>query len=122
MNFYKEDLLDHHQNPRNGKALARFTHRYLALNPMCGDKVEVFIEYKDGAIESIGCVSSGCVLSTAAASKLSEHVKGLSLDQIQGLDHEFMNSFMAIQLGINRMQCILLPLQAIKKALGINLL
>ena len=120
MNFYKEDLLDHYQNPRNGKALARFTHRYCALNPMCGDKVEVFIEYKNGAIEKIGCVSSGCVLSTAAASKLSEHVIGLSQDQLSSLDHEFMAEFMAVQLGINRMQCILLPLQAIKKAFEIK--
>ena len=116
MNFYKEDLLDHYQNPRNGKALIEYTHRYTALNPMCGDKIQVFITYKNGIIEKIGCVSSGCVLSTAAASKFSEHVKGLSQNQIQELDHEFMAKFMAVQLGINRMQCILLPLQAIKKA------
>lgn len=117
MNFYKEDLLDHHQNPRNGVALAKYTHRYLALNPMCGDKVEVFVDCKDGAIESVGFVSSGCVLSTAAASKFSLCVKNVSIEQIQLLDHDFMIKLMGMQLGINRMQCILLPLQALKKAL-----
>ena len=120
MNFYKEDLLDHYQNPRNGVALAQYTHRYLALNPMCGDKVEVYVDCKGDVVELIGFVSSGCVLSTAAASKFSLHVKDLSNDQIQLLDHEFMMKLMGIELGINRMQCILLPLQALKKALEIK--
>ena len=120
MNFYKEDLLDHYQNPRNAAALASYTHRHLALNPMCGDKVEVFVQCQDNAIKNIAFVSSGCVLSTAAASKFSLCVKNLSIQHIQKLDHEYMINLMGMQLGINRMQCILLPLQALKAALEIK--
>ena len=120
MNFYKEDLLDHYQNPRNGVALPAYTHRHLGLNPMCGDKVEVYVDCDNQIVKSVGFVSSGCVLSTAAASKFSLHVKGLSKEQIQSFDHEYMIKLMGISLGINRMQCILLPLQALKKALELK--
>ena len=117
MNFYKEDLLDHYQNPRNARALAKYTHRQLSLNPTCGDKVEIYVDCVGDMVESVAFVSSGCVLSTAAASKFSLQIIGLSKEHIQSLDHEYMIQLMGMQLGINRMQCILLPLQALKKSL-----
>jgi len=116
MNIYKEDLLDHYQNPRNAVALIKYTHRYSALNPMCGDKVEVFVDYENDVIKKVAFVSSGCVLSTAAASKLSLQVENLSKELVEKLDHEYMISLMGMQLGINRMQCILLALRALKAA------
>jgi len=117
MNFYKEDLLDHYHHPRNQGCLAHCTHQSLMANPSCGDKIQFFMNVLDAKIEQIGFVVSGCVLSTAAASKLSEVVKKKDVSFVSSLNNDSMRALMGIEIGINRMQCIILPLQALQNAL-----
>ncbi|KKP85772.1 MAG: Nitrogen fixation protein NifU [Candidatus Roizmanbacteria bacterium GW2011_GWA2_35_8] len=62
----------------------------------------------------------GCAISKASSSMLTEYLKGKAKDELQKLDKDFMIKMLGIDLGINRIKCALLPLEALKKLLVIN--
>lgn len=83
--LYQEFILDHGKNPRNRGELAEHTHQGEGYNPLCGDQITLQLEVKDGVIENIGFVGAGCAISTAAASTMTEEVKGKRLEDVQEL-------------------------------------
>lgn len=76
--LYQELILDHGKHPRHFGAPERCTHTAHGENPLCGDKVVVYLEVVDGRIVSARFSGSGCAISTASASLMSEAVAGLS--------------------------------------------
>lgn len=76
--LYQELILDHRKNPRNFRALSAPTHTARGDNPLCGDKITLELTLEDGVITEIGFQGSGCAISTAAASTMTEAVKGMS--------------------------------------------
>jgi nitrogen fixation NifU-like protein len=116
-NLYKEDLMDHYQNPKNFGALQGPCLVSERLNPSCGDTVLFAVRVDQGVIQDVRFTGNGCVLSIAAASKLSEFVKGQPAQHIAQLDQHFMQELVGMQVGFSRMQCITLSLQALVSAL-----
>ena len=76
--LYRDVIVDHNRRPRNFGRLAAATHSAEGNNPLCGDKLHVFVEMKDDVIRDIRFEGSGCAISTASASMMSEAVKGRS--------------------------------------------
>ena len=72
----------------------------------------------DGALSDLKFTGSGCVISQATASLLGEHVRGKKIETVQSLDKVAVLSLIGISLGPTRMQCALLPLEALQQ--GIN--
>lgn len=75
--LYQELILDHSKRPRNRGKLANSTHHATGLNPLCGDQLELYLQIRDGRVADASFEGSGCAISTASASLLTESVKGL---------------------------------------------
>ena len=76
--LYRELILDHARSPRHFGTLARSTHSAEGINPLCGDKLKLYLEVDDaGAINDIAFEGSGCAISVASASLLTDTVVGL---------------------------------------------
>lgn len=76
--LYRDVIVDHNRSPRNRGRLPGATHSALGNNPLCGDQLRVDVEVADDVIRDLRFESSGCAISTASASLMSEAVKGKS--------------------------------------------
>ena len=76
--LYQEVILDHHKRPRNCRRPDDANRRADGFNPLCGDKVSVFVRLEDGVVRDIAFQGSGCAISTASASMMTECLKGKS--------------------------------------------
>ena len=77
--LYQEIILDHYRKPRNCSALDTASHCAEGVNPLCGDKVKVFLKIEDGRVSDISFEGAGCAISTASASLMTEAIKGKTL-------------------------------------------
>ncbi len=86
--LYQEVILDHGKNPRNfGKIEgARSAHGH---NPLCGDLVTIYVTVQDGVIEDIRFEGSGCAISTASASMMTQALKGRTREEVDRLFERF---------------------------------
>jgi nitrogen fixation NifU-like protein len=76
--LYQEILLEHNSKPRNFRKPDGATHSVDGYNPLCGDKLTLYFKIADGVIADVGFQGSGCAISRASASILTQSVKGLS--------------------------------------------
>lgn len=74
--LYQEVILDHSKQPRNFRRPDGCNHEAKGDNPLCGDKVTVFLTIKDGKVADVGFQGRGCAISVASASLMTEIIKG----------------------------------------------
>jgi nitrogen fixation protein NifU and related proteins len=90
--LYQEIILDHGKNPRNKGKCEGFTNDAKAHNPLCGDKVHIYLKLtQDKQIENLSFEGEGCAISLASASILTEIVKGKDLSFIKKISENFLN-------------------------------
>jgi nitrogen fixation protein NifU and related proteins len=87
--LYQETILDHGKRPRNFSRLDEFNRNAEGYNPLCGDKCEVYVKENHGVIEKITFQGSGCAISTASASLMTEVLKGKTLAEADSLFAKF---------------------------------
>ena len=88
--LYQEVILDHNRQPRNFKKLEDANGHAEGFNPLCGDKIDLFVKIdRDGRIQEIGFQGSGCAISKASSSLMTTCVKGKSLSEINSLFEGF---------------------------------
>jgi nitrogen fixation NifU-like protein len=75
--LYQETILDHYRQPRNFGRMADANRKADGYNPLCGDKITLYLKVEDGVIRNAGFEGSGCAIATASASLLTESIKGL---------------------------------------------
>ena len=112
--FYREYILDHYKNPRN---FGRLEHPDISNeedNPLCGDVIGMEFRVKDGIIEDVKFHGRGCAISQAAASLLTERLKGLPLDEAKKINKEDVLAELGIQISPARIKCALLSLKVLK--------
>ncbi len=84
--LYRELVLDHARNPRHFGRLDNATHTAEGINPLCGDKLKMYFSVDDtGCIEATSFEGSGCAISVASASLLTDTVIGMSVDDADAL-------------------------------------
>jgi len=83
--LYQQVILDHNQRPRNFHPLQGAARRADGHNPLCGDRLSLYIDVRDGVIRDIGFVGSGCAISKASASMMTDAVKGMTPDEAEAL-------------------------------------
>lgn len=83
--LYQDIILDHNRNPRNFGPLAEANRSARGYNPLCGDKVEVQLRVDGDRIAAIGFQGSGCAISTASASMMTQRLSGATLDEAEEL-------------------------------------
>jgi nitrogen fixation NifU-like protein len=87
--LYQEIILDHGRRPRNFGPMPDASHSAEGKNPLCGDHVIVRLKLKDGRVEGVTFEGSGCAISTAAASTMTEAVKGRTRAEVDDLFRRF---------------------------------
>ncbi len=88
--LYQSTILDHNREPRNFRVPATPSHRADGYNPLCGDRVTIYLTLDgDGAIEDVAFQGSGCAISTASASLMTQALKGLGRAEALALFDNF---------------------------------
>jgi nitrogen fixation NifU-like protein len=87
--LYQEVILDHHKKPRNFHRLEHANRQADGYNPLCGDKISVFIQVEDGIVKDIGFLGAGCAISTASASMMTESLKGKTEAEAKAIFERF---------------------------------
>jgi len=87
--LYQQVILDHNKKPRNFRKLETANHRAEGFNPLCGDHLTVYLDLEDDTVKEVGFEGSGCAISKAAASMMTQAVKGKSKEQAENLFQEF---------------------------------
>jgi len=87
--LYQQVILDHNKKPRNFRKLESANHSAEGFNPLCGDQLTVYLNLEDGAVKEISFEGSGCAISKAAASMMTQAVKGKSKQEAEQLFSEF---------------------------------
>ncbi|HEY7753621.1 MAG TPA: SUF system NifU family Fe-S cluster assembly protein [Steroidobacteraceae bacterium] len=83
--LYRDVIVDHNRRPRNAGRLECPTHQAEGNNPLCGDRLRLFVDVEDDRIRDLRFENAGCAISTASASLMSEAVKGRSRAEVRAL-------------------------------------
>lgn len=87
--LYQEVILDHHKRPRNCRRPEEANRTADGYNPLCGDKISVYLVVENDIVKDIGFQGSGCAISTASASMMTDSLKGKSLAEVEALFEGF---------------------------------
>lgn len=132
--LYREVILDHNRHPRNFGELQEADRVVQGINPLCGDRMTLYVRLNDGVVEDISFEGTGCAISVASSSLMTERVKGASVDETLELFdkvHELLTSEetadadeldkLAALSGVRayptRVKCATLAWHALKEAL-----
>ena len=83
--LYQQVILDHNKKPRNFRAMDPCDHEADGFNPLCGDKVHVYVVTDGDTITDVAFQGEGCAISTAAASMMTEALKGKSIAEAEAI-------------------------------------
>ncbi len=135
--LYQSIILDHNRRPKNYGALEGATSRAEGRNPLCGDEVVVELKVEDDTIDDIRFTAAGCAVSRAAASIMTQAVKGKSREEAERLFEQFhdlvtgkltlspadarklgeMAAFSGVSKFPIRVKCASMPWHTLRKAL-----
>lgn len=87
--LYQEVILDHNKNPRNFREMEKATQTADGHNPLCGDALKVYVEMEDEKVKDVSFLGSGCAISKASASIMTQTVKGKSREEAEKMFDEF---------------------------------
>ena len=79
--LYREVILDHNKHPRNFGTLDDADRTVEGVNPLCGDKMTLYVKLDNGRISDICFEGTGCAISVASSSLMTERIKGISVDE-----------------------------------------
>ncbi|MBV9217091.1 MAG: SUF system NifU family Fe-S cluster assembly protein [Acidobacteria bacterium] len=87
--LYQETILEHNKNPRNFREIEDADKKALGNNPLCGDALQVYLKLDGDIVKDVAFKGSGCAISKASASMMTQTVKGKTRDEVQILFDEF---------------------------------
>jgi len=134
--LYREVILDHSKRPRNFRKLENANHQADGYNPLCGDKVTIYLQLEDEVIKDVSFQGAGCAISTASASMMTESLKGKTPAEAEALFERFhdmvtgqpeatseglqlgkLSIFAGVQKYPVRVKCATLPWHTLRAAL-----
>src|SRR3989344_5179124 len=114
--MYTEVILDYYRYPRNYGKLDDANAQARDLNPLCGDEIEIYAKIDNDKIVDIKFSGRGCAISQAAASMLTEFLKGTTVKQARDINKENVLEMLGIEISPVRLKCALLGLKVAKTA------
>ncbi|MBS3142820.1 SUF system NifU family Fe-S cluster assembly protein [Candidatus Woesearchaeota archaeon] len=116
--MYREHILDLYKHPHNFGTLKAATNTHREFNPLCGDDVTMDVIVEDGKIRDIKFHGKGCAISMAAASLVTDAVKGKPIAEVKRMSKEDLLNLLHIPVGPVRLKCALLALDTLHKSIG----
>ncbi len=89
--LYQEIIIDHNRNPRNHRVIEHATSQAKGFNPLCGDKLTVYLQLDNGTINDISFIGCGCAISQASASLMTDALQGKTVSAAHELFEHFHN-------------------------------
>jgi nitrogen fixation NifU-like protein len=119
--LYRENILEHYKRPHNwsppAPELTDADHEFHDLNPLCGDELKVQLKVSDdGVIDDLRFSGHGCAISQAAASMVSDEIKGTKIEDLLKLDRSYVLDLLGVPISATRIKCALLSLKVLKGA------
>ncbi len=87
--LYQEVILDHNKNPRNFREMEDYDKHADGNNPLCGDKLQVYLKMDGDTVEDVSFLGSGCAIFKASASIMTQTVKGKTKEETEKIFDEF---------------------------------
>jgi len=87
--LYQEVILDHNKRPRNFHAIDNASHSAEGYNPLCGDRLNLYLTLDNGVVTDVGFQGSGCAISKASASLMTDSIKGRPIEEVRDLFRRF---------------------------------
>lgn len=115
--LYSEVLLDHFRHPRNYGSIVAPDVSYEKFNPLCGDRIRIEIKLNETTITEARFKGDACAISTAAASLLTELITGTQLESVSAISDGQLIAALESNIQPTRLQCALLPLEALRAGL-----
>lgn len=115
--LYSDTLLDHFRHPRNYGDLPAADISYESFNPVCGDRIRISLKLNQTIVEAARFKGDACAISTAAASLLTELIVGADIAEVSSLPDDRLISALESDIKPARLQCALLPLEALRNGL-----
>ena len=116
--FYRENILDHYKNPRNHGHIDQPSAVAEGVNPLCGDELAIELKVEDGVVTDVRYNGRGCAISQAAASMLSDAVKGKPLEELSEIGKDDVLDELGVPLSPIRLKCAMLSVGVLKVALN----
>jgi len=118
--IYRENIMEHYKNPRNHGRLENADITFTGENPLCGDKLVYTLKIDNKILTDIMFEGTGCAISQAASSMLTEKIKNLSVEEIKAFERPDILDMLKISIGPVRTKCAILGLVTVKCALDSN--
>ena len=115
--LYSETLLDHFRHPRNYGDLPAADISYESFNPVCGDRIRIALKLNERVVQDVRFKGDGCAISTAAASLLTELILGRDVEDVSTITDDRLIHALESDIKPARLQCALLPLEALRAGL-----
>lgn len=117
MDLYAENILDHYKHPRGKGTLPSPTVSHEEVNHSCGDMLTVHLLIQDDVVRALAWEGTGCAISQAGMSILSEELTGKTMEEIEKLSEKDIRTLLGVPIGPRRFKCALLSLHTLKNAL-----
>ena len=115
--LYSDILLDHFRHPRNYGSLVAPDISNEQFNPLCGDRIRLELKLERSIVQEVRFKGDACAVCTAATSLLTELVLGENIEQVANITDARLLSALESDIQPARLQCALLPLQALREGL-----
>src|SRR3989344_6773571 len=117
MDIYREQILEHYTQPHHQGDIKNPTHRAVAVNPLCGDQIEIFLTIKNKRIQEIKHQANGCIITKATASIICDLADQQSTQKILKFTAKDLIKQLKTPLSSSRQQCALVVLTALQDAI-----
>ena len=112
--FYLGFILDHYKKPHNFGTLENPDITHEEENPFCGDRIRIDLKLSEGKVADVRFKGQGCAISQAAASILTDMIKGEPVEWVKAFSKEEMLEALRVPLSPVRLKCGLLALKVLK--------
>ncbi len=117
MDIYAENILQHYKYPLHQEPMADPTVTHEEVNHSCGDAITVKLKIENGELKNVSWEGTGCAISQASMSMLSEELMGKETTHAEQLTVPFIKELLGVPVGERRFKCALLSLHTVKNAL-----
>ncbi len=115
--IYNEKILELWKNPKNFGIMQNPTHKYSEANRICGDEMTIYLQVENNIIKDAKFFSTGCLVCIVFASKLTEIIKGMKVEEVYELKDEDLLKLLDIDITPLKKQCACLSLDAVHNCL-----
>ncbi|PIR52878.1 Fe-S cluster protein [Candidatus Peregrinibacteria bacterium CG10_big_fil_rev_8_21_14_0_10_49_10] len=119
MDLYAENILDHYRDPRHKETMVDASVTHTEANHVCGDEVCLQLHIDNDRIASIAWQGTGCAISQAGMSILTEEVEGMTVEEVEKLQKQDIYDLLGVPIGPRRFKCALICLHTLKNAIHI---